>query len=133
MKDQKIEDLKNEFLEAAANGDARLVKKMLKKGPKHDLLHLDFKEGDDVTPLHLACENRHLEVVKLLLDNGASENKEMISSALPYSIDYEEFDDLFEILEELLKHGAIVNFTMQNGNSIFEHFLKMKAKESSNS
>ena len=120
MKDQKIEDLKNEFLEAAENGDERLVKKMLEKGPKHDLLHMDFKERFpyEETPLHYACREGHFEVVKLLLENGASENVEMTSSALFDATKLDKSENLYEIVEALLNHGAIVDFELRMGDRI---------------
>ena len=125
LENDKTMTLKKICLEAAKMGSSIIIKELLalNLASPNELLYLDFKEGDDKTPLHLACEYGHLEVVKFLLDNGASKNKEMISSALPFSIDYEEYEDLFEILEELLKHGAIVNFTMKNGQSILQDWF----------
>ena len=70
-KKRNVTSLKRAFLEAAKTGNEIIVKELLNLGPSKDLLHLDFKEGNKDTPLHLACENGHLEVVKLLLANGA--------------------------------------------------------------
>ena len=111
-----VNSLKKAFLEAAKTGNAIIVKELLNVGPSKDLLHLDFKEGNDDTPLHLACKNGHLEVVKLLLDNGASKNIDMISSALYYAVKLKY--NKFEVVGELLKHGAIIDFTLQNGETI---------------
>ena len=45
-----------------------MVKLLLKNGA-----NIDDKNNDGSTPLHLACGNRSLEVVKLFLGNGTDE------------------------------------------------------------
>ena len=56
----------------------------------------------DVTPLGVAAENGHLEIVRLLLESGAN-----VNSRCPLSRAARCGD--IEIVEELLKAGANVN------------------------
>ena len=59
---------------------------MLKKGPKRDLLHMDFKERFpyEETPLHYACREGHFEVVNVrgyLCHNTGSLGKAKLASS----------------------------------------------------
>ncbi|XP_069832610.1 ankyrin repeat domain-containing protein 26 isoform X5 [Dendropsophus ebraccatus] len=58
----------SKFHRAASSGDAAKIRQLL---PKQDINQVD-KESR--TPLHLACANGHLEVVKLLVENKAKLN-----------------------------------------------------------
>ena len=117
-----ITDLKKKFIDAVKTGDAKLVKKLLKTGPKHDLLIMDFEYGgpyeEEETPLGLACKHGHFKVVKLLLENGASENVTMTSDALYYATKLDKRENLYQIVDALLHAGAIIDFELPNGDNI---------------
>ena len=104
---------------AAENGHIAIAKELLKHGSAHDLLQLDFKNRDENAPSHYACKNGHLGMVKLLLENGASENIDMISTALYHATKLEH--NLFEIVGELLKYGAIIDYDLPNGDWILSY------------
>ena len=88
---------------------------------RDDLLQMDFKGGDADTPLHYACKYKHLEIVKLLLANGASKNVQMISSAFYYASKRSVFKNGRLMIEELIKHGAMIDFELPNGDRVIDY------------
>ena len=106
---------------AIKNGDISVVKELLNHGSKDDLLQMDFKGGDADTPLHYACKYKNLEMVKLLLANGASRNVEMISSAFYYASKRSVFKNGRLMIEELIKHGAMIDFELPNGDRVINY------------
>ena len=58
-----------DLYDAAANGDVNLVAKALKNDGKPNFFNV---KQEHRTSLHIAAENGHAEVVKCLLQNGAS-------------------------------------------------------------
>src|ERR1039457_5317609 len=65
--------------QCAINGDAAGVAAELAKFPDE----LNLPEDDGLTPLHLAAENCHTNVVMLLLDKGADINVTADDKATP--------------------------------------------------
>ncbi|MBL8207145.1 MAG: ankyrin repeat domain-containing protein [Blastocatellia bacterium] len=63
------QDVNEELLEAARKSDAEKVKSLLAKGA-----NVNAKSSYGVTPLGFACSRGSLDVVKVLLDNGAEVN-----------------------------------------------------------
>ena len=61
---------------AAANGDVQAVQKEIARG-----VGVNAKDEDLWTPLHYAVEQRKMDVVKLLLAQGASVNEQTIGLA----------------------------------------------------
>mmetsp|Transcript_12638 Transcript_12638/g.12273 ORF Transcript_12638/g.12273 Transcript_12638/m.12273 type:complete len:273 (+) Transcript_12638:139-957(+) len=61
-------ELNLELYEASAKGDKGRVRKALNDGAKPNFFNISQEQK---TPLHIATENGCLDVVKLLLDNGA--------------------------------------------------------------
>ena len=129
LDDIKPIDVNEQFLKAVKNGDSFAVQKLLNQETSSNLLKLDFKEGDYDTPLHYACKYGHFEVVKLLLENGASENVNLISSALHKATSLHYRENLFEIVGELLKHGAIIDFQLQYGPCTLQYSGVYERKE----
>ena len=63
------EQLKNNFLHAARDGDIRTVKRLLR-----DKIPVDMSDGVGYTALHYATINNRTEVVKCLLRQGSDLN-----------------------------------------------------------
>jgi len=117
-------DINQEFYICCARGNIDLVKEMLKyrndpEGIKSSALkeHIEYYEsiGDlDInkehymTPLMVACETNHLEIVKLLLENGADLHyvDKYGRNALLRAIDFTNVD----IIKYLLEKGADINY-----------------------
>ena len=84
------------------------------KDYKFDLNNIKDTNGE--TPLYLACENSHTELVKLLLEHGADAN---IKSEYGYTPLYRACDkDNTEVVKLLLEHGADVNSKDNYGNTL---------------
>ncbi|MBI1791001.1 MAG: ankyrin repeat domain-containing protein [Acidobacteria bacterium] len=62
-------DLNDDLLAAARKGDAAAVKELLGKGA-----NVNARSPYGVTPVHFASQNGHLEVLRILLENGADPN-----------------------------------------------------------
>ena len=56
----------SQMIEAAKTGKVEQIQKLVSKGAK-----IDCTDKFGLTPLHLASENGHLNVVKWLVSNGA--------------------------------------------------------------
>ncbi len=72
--------------QAAINGDVAGVTAELAKHPEE----LNLPEDDGLTPLHLAAENCHANVVVLLLDKGADINVTEKNHATPLHLAAQE-------------------------------------------
>ena len=74
---------------------------------------VDARNKDHWTPLHIACQNGKLEVVRLLLDHGAEVNAETDIGEKPlHKVSYGKYrsqEDGVRVEELLLEHGADVN------------------------
>ena len=127
---ENTKGMNEKFLKAIKKGDLTKVKKFSNQGSPNDLLKLDFKEGDKDTPLHYACKHGHLEIVKFILAKGASTNIDMISSAMYYAtMLFDQQYVMFQILGELLKHGAIIDFELENGTCILDYSRVNESKD----
>ena len=120
-------------------GNVALLKKLLSLGVEIDCLNDDRK-----SPLHIACENTHIEVVEDLLKNGANPNlrsnsTEYEKSPLHYVFEKGSIEEnsksnksIIAIIECLLKYGADIN--AENGldqsplflASVFENVAAVK-------
>ena len=88
----------------ASNGDAAGVATDLAAAPED--LNLPEDKGQE-TPLHLAAENCHSNVVVLLLDKGAKINMTDQAKATPLHLAAQE--GCADVVEILLARGARVN------------------------
>lgn len=59
------------LLQAAARGDLPAIKKLLEKNPQH----VNFRDYDRRTALHVSASEGHLEVVQFLYEKGAKVNR----------------------------------------------------------
>ena len=103
------------------------LKKHLKKDGNIDAL------GEyGCTPLHYACREGNLEIVKFLLENGSNNNK-----TNRYSTIYPIFDaitsnnekTLFSILKLLIDNGADVNNSDSFGNTLLHYAVDRENKD----
>jgi ankyrin repeat protein len=87
--------------EACMNGYDKLVENLL------TLYKYDVNEKDDtgLTPLHVACIYNHLNVAKILVENGANLLTKDRQGMMP--IDYTGTKEHFSLVKFLLKKGAI--------------------------
>ncbi|XP_028133291.1 uncharacterized protein LOC114328600 [Diabrotica virgifera virgifera] len=105
-----IDDDKNTFLHYSA---ARGIDEDFKKGIKYEELNLENFLG--WTPLMMACRNKHVETVKVILDLGgdATKKNNFGVSVLLISVAGGNLDIVTMILENLLS-GGISKRIMQN-------------------
>ena len=94
---------------ASQSGNAEIVQILIDKGA-----HVDIKEkGNGQTPLLLACENGHINVVKALLQNNANVNEKSRDGSTVLHLAAQNGQiDLLEILmkigmEEMLRQQPI--------------------------
>jgi len=87
----------DEILKACTEGNMEEVKKLLKEDPTL----INAKDWNGETPLHKAAINGHVELVKLLLEEGSNPNA--LSYEGIYPIDWTKSEEIKEIL---IKHGA---------------------------
>ena len=78
---------------------------------KHDA-DVNKQDGNRITPLHVAAYRQHLELVRVLLDNGASVDAKNIWGSTPlYELLYyhNTSDNVVRIVQLLVERGANVN------------------------
>lgn len=104
---------------AAAEGDLRKVKALLKMGwPVDDI---DYIEWDE-TALFLAARAGHIDIVKELVAHGADINHKAWTGATPLSEAF--FGRNEEILKFLEEHGAIYDYEFMRLNYLHRNFKK---------
>src|ERR1035437_7126808 len=86
--------------QSAINGDAVGVSAELTKHPDE----LSLPEDDGLTPLHLAAENCHTNVVVLLLDKGAKLGVQGKDNETPLHLAAQE--GCTDVVEVMLARGA---------------------------
>lgn len=109
----------SELHAASIKGDILRVKELLSNfGTKHDL-RVKYVNGidtdDDATALHRAAEYGRLDIVMILLANGAEVDSEDFYQNTPlFNAASQGFLDIVVLL---LADGANVNITNYNGNT----------------
>jgi len=108
------------FYVACSKGLTSVVAKMLDYGAKVD--------GHGIrSPLNVACRNKHMPVVQLLLSNGANPNILEVDAyrcrrTLPLHI--AAANGSSELTELLLKHGSNIDVADASGNTALHHGIK---------
>lgn len=77
--DDSTPDLNNKVLKAAESGDLETLRNFI--STDSDLINC--RDADLYTPLHRACYNNHIQVVKFLLENGANIHAESLEGWKP--------------------------------------------------
>ncbi|MBM7567140.1 stalk domain-containing protein [Paenibacillus sacheonensis] len=95
------------LFEAARNGDAAVIEKMLSRGV--DVNVMLVKEYLQNTALDYAVLNDHAKAAKVLLEHGGTFDKQRTFQVL--------MSHNAQLMEELLKHGVDPNMQMPNFNS----------------
>lgn len=126
-------DASSALSKAAAVGQTRVVRKLLGQHGMDIDWHDPSSQGR--TALHCACENGHLEVVKLLVDHGASievtDNNgttPLLEAAGAMSLDVVKFmEGKGSDINVATTDGRTVLHASAAGNSvpILEHFLQL--------
>ena len=88
---------------AVIGGDERVVRDLISSGEQVDAQDVRHH----FTPLHLACQKANVNIVKILLDNGANTDLHDVFGATP--IHYASTEDHAEVMNVLLDHGCDPN------------------------
>lgn len=93
------------FAKAAANGDLKTVKRLLDSGVPVSLRIPPLDEYSGIPPwqqaIHYAAENGHLQMVRLLLERGASPHARSSDGSTPL-----HWTSRLDVAKLLLDHGA---------------------------
>ncbi len=93
-------ELNTALFEAVQNNDVAAVRRLIKRGADPDTMN----RSDCYTPLNVAIEERHLEIVRVLLEAGATPVKGIVDN-LEEAIE----DKNVELVKLLLSYGADPN------------------------
>jgi len=103
-----------QLLDACSNGDFKAVQELVERsGTEVDFLG----EGHETTPLHNACENCHLDIAILLLDNGAKLDRAKVhgETLLSFACSQQREEGHLEVARLLLDRGAGVDKAASGG------------------
>ncbi|XP_072463704.1 protein phosphatase 1 regulatory subunit 12C isoform X4 [Notamacropus eugenii] len=101
-----------EFLAACAGGDLEEARAMVRGGPGPGLL--DSTNADGISALHQACIDENLEVVRFLVEEGASVNQADNEGWTPLHV--AASCGYLDIAQYLLSHGANIAAVNSDGN-----------------
>ncbi|XP_067874576.1 uncharacterized protein bcl3 [Heterodontus francisci] len=99
---------------ASEHGSLACLQSLLGSGREN--VDLEIRNYDGYTPLHVAVNSRHKELVALLLDQGADVDAVDIKSGrtpLVHSVE----NNYMDMVNLLLQHGANVNLQTYSGNT----------------
>ncbi|XP_063705558.1 ankyrin repeat, SAM and basic leucine zipper domain-containing protein 1 [Culicoides brevitarsis] len=122
----KQEELEEEMYQAIVDGDLQKLKSVLESVP----INLDDTFRSGYTLLMYACVEAHPEIVRFLIEKGATVNME-VESFTPLMMACRAEKDsarVFDIVQQLMANGAVVNqssvygetpliFACQNGHT----------------
>ena len=86
--------------------------------------NINAKDGDGRTALHMACKHNNVELIKILLDNGAKINMKTSSgeTSLHIACKYRKFNAIKTLLT--LSQVDIIDLKDNNGESVLFHAVK---------
>lgn len=94
---------------------ANSVKALLERGADPNVLCTSV-DVDNISPLHLACEDGNLQFVKLLIQFGAHVNTEQTENGYPPFISAVNGGNV-QVIRLLLEHGADPTFHLKDGST----------------
>ena len=100
--------LEPSLVKACSTGDVNLVKKLINEGANVNYRDNSNKFIKERTPLHIAVNKGHGEVVKLLLDNGADFTARTLPGRMQ-PLHYAAYEGFKDIAQLLIEKGADVN------------------------
>lgn len=101
------------LFKAALVGSLTGVNNALQKGAKPNFF---YRQEDGKNSLHVAAENGFVDIVQVLLDNGAAIDS-VASSSQGTAIIFASANDRLDIVKLLIKYGANVNASNCYGNT----------------
>ena len=113
MTDKRSQD--STLLQSCFVGDPDLTRWILKHTVDTDINVVNTCRNDRVSPLAIACEYDHTEIVEILLEYKADVNKCCDSGASPLFIACQNGHD--KIVKILLTHGADINKSRDDDSS----------------
>jgi len=83
---------------------------------QYENININIKNYNNETPLHYACIANNLNIVKVLLEEGANPNNINLQNqnSLQYSVYYAKDNYNIQIIKELLNHHVNINHTDLN-------------------
>lgn len=104
-----------EFRAASERGDVDTVRNFVESKSHNYPIDLDSRGFDDWTALHLASCEDHIEVVDLLLSNGASINAEARFGRTALHISCLRGN--LKVVKALIQKGIDINHQDEDGNT----------------
>lgn len=82
------------------------------------------------TPYEIACENSSLEIAKLLLQYNINVSSNILDQYLYYTLfSVFNINDVKEIVNNLIRQGANINFQDEEGNSLLHKAIKYNKEQ----
>lgn len=103
-----MRNMLNSFSLSDLYEDVKILKLLLENNAD-----VNFKSYHGFTPLHLACNDGHVEIIKILLDYNADVNYKNDSGHSP--LYYAALGNSKDIIEMLISHGGDVNSRSNSG------------------
>jgi len=121
--------------EACRNNNLKFVEKFIQIALSNGNINLNIKNNRGETPLHMACYSAHIEIIKILLNNGASVDEKDIDGCTSFFRHCTNFNSIgdrviiptesmisnkISIMKLLLDNGADINTQDVIGDTVFQ-------------
>lgn len=124
-----------ELNDAISADNKKNVKKLLKQGREINISRGDYTPlwypiedyKDWFSPLQIACDSGHYEIVKLLVEHGSDVNFQDVSrhsSPLLLAVQSENEDNKYEVVKYLLDNGAKKELVDIYGKKAFDYAVE---------
>lgn len=109
-------DIGHQLFQSCLHGNKNYFEMLIKKASFGNVNHHDI---DELTPLIIASQKGHLDIVKLLVKAGADVNAEDVSGET--AIYHAMYNQHYEIVEYLLRNDADPSVIGMHGSSFIDH------------